>query len=99
MAKLGRIMANDRRLRDAKKQQSKRENLVLVLKKSSDPQEKFNAMIALQKISRHSMVRHRNRCEITGRPRGYFGKFDLCRNMVRHYGSFGMIPGLRKSSW
>jgi small subunit ribosomal protein S14 len=44
-------------------------------------------------------TRVRNRCELTGRPRGYYRKFKLGRNMLRALGGAGMIPGLTKSSW
>ena len=44
-------------------------------------------------------IRVRNRCELTGRPRGYYTKFKLSRNMVRELGGNGLLPGLIKSSW
>lgn len=46
-----------------------------------------------------SLKRRRNRCRITGRPRGYYRKFGLCRNMIRHLAMMGLIPGIVKSSW
>ena len=46
-----------------------------------------------------SPKRKRNRCKITGRPRGYYRKFGLCRNMIRHLAMNGLIPGVVKSSW
>lgn len=46
-----------------------------------------------------SPVRNRNRCELTGRSRGYLRKFKICRNMLRELALKGMIPGLRKASW
>jgi len=46
-----------------------------------------------------SAVRGRNRCAITGRPRGVFRKFSLCRNKLRELAMSGQIPGLRKASW
>lgn len=55
---------------------------------------------ALQKLPRNSSpVRLRNRCVITGRPRGYYRKFGLCRNMFRLMALEGKIPGIRKASW
>ena len=46
-----------------------------------------------------SQIRHRNRCRITGRPRGYYRKFGLGRNMIRLLSMMGLIPGVVKSSW
>lgn len=55
---------------------------------------------ALQKLPRNSSpVRLRNRCFVTGRPRGYYRKFGLCRNMFRLMALEGKIPGIRKASW
>jgi len=44
-------------------------------------------------------VRHRNRCRVCGRPRGYYRKFELCRICLRMYALQGEIPGVTKSSW
>lgn len=46
-----------------------------------------------------SPKRKRNRCQLTGRPRGNYRDFKLCRNMIRKYAMMGYIPGIRKSSW
>ncbi|MBS1913791.1 MAG: 30S ribosomal protein S14 [Bacteroidetes bacterium] len=55
---------------------------------------------ALQKLPRNSSpVRLRNRCVITGRPRGFYRKFGLCRNQFRQMALDGKIPGIRKASW
>ena len=54
----------------------------------------------LQKLPRNSSpVRLRNRCKITGRPRGYIRQFGISRNMFREMALFGKIPGVTKSSW
>lgn len=54
----------------------------------------------LQKLPRNaSPVRLRNRCKITGRPRGYLRQFGICRNMFRQMASDGKIPGVTKASW
>ncbi len=54
----------------------------------------------LQKLPRNaSPVRLRNRCKITGKPRGYIRVFGLCRNQFRQLASDGKIPGVTKSSW
>lgn len=55
---------------------------------------------ALDKLPRNaSPVRLRNRCKLTGRPRGYMRKFGICRNVFRDMASDGKIPGLTKASW
>jgi small subunit ribosomal protein S14 len=54
----------------------------------------------LQKLPRNSSpVRQRNRCKLTGRPRGYMRQFGISRNQFRDMANFGMIPGLTKASW
>ncbi|HTF18591.1 MAG TPA: 30S ribosomal protein S14 [Chryseolinea sp.] len=55
---------------------------------------------ALDKLPRNaSPVRLHNRCKLTGRPKGYMGKFGVCRNVFREMASNGKIPGVTKSSW
>lgn len=55
---------------------------------------------ALQKLPRNSSkIRTRNRCKLTGRPRGYMRQFGVSRNVFREMVVFGLIPGLTKSSW
>lgn len=54
----------------------------------------------LQKLPRNSApTRVRNRCSVTGRPRGVYKKFGICRNVFRDLASEGKIPGVRKASW
>jgi small subunit ribosomal protein S14 len=68
------------------------------LNRSDD--ERFEARLALQKLPRDaSPVRLRNRCAITGRPRGVYRKFGLARTKLRELAMSGVIPGLTKSSW
>ncbi|MDT8450361.1 MAG: 30S ribosomal protein S14 [Wenzhouxiangellaceae bacterium] len=63
-------------------------------------EEKQAAIFALSKLPRDSSPsRHRNRCQQTGRPRGYYRKFGLARNKLRESAMSGDIPGLRKASW
>lgn len=63
-------------------------------------EEQFQAMLNLQKLPRDSSpTRQRNRCAVTGRPRGYFRKFGLCRNKLREVIMRGEAPGVGKSSW
>jgi small subunit ribosomal protein S14 len=60
----------------------------------------MNARLALQKLPRNaSPSRQRNRCQITGRPRGVFSKFGLARAKVREFAMRGEIPGIVKASW
>jgi small subunit ribosomal protein S14 len=63
-------------------------------------EERFQARLKLAELPRNSSpVRIRNRCEITGRPRGYYRKLKVSRIALRDLGATGMIPGLVKSSW
>lgn len=79
----------------------KREKLKAIIMDRDLPiEERFAATQKLAEMPRNSArVRQRNRCELTGRPRGYYRKFRLCRNKLRELGSFGQIPGLVKASW
>jgi small subunit ribosomal protein S14 len=55
---------------------------------------------ALQKLPKNSSyIRVRNRCQLTGRPRGYMRQFGLCRNQFRELALSGKIPGVKKASW
>ena len=64
------------------------------------PEERFAAGQELQRLPRDaSPTRMRNRCQVTGRPRGYYRKFGLARNKIREAAMNGEIPGLVKSSW
>ena len=66
----------------------------------TDSATQFQAMLAIQKLPRDSSsVRHRNRCALTGRPRGYYRKFGLSRNKLREVIMRGEAPGVVKSSW
>ena len=63
-------------------------------------EERFQARLKLAEMPRNSSaVRIRNRCEITGRPRGYYRKLRMSRIALRDLGSAGLVPGLVKSSW
>ncbi|PZP84310.1 MAG: 30S ribosomal protein S14 [Azospirillum brasilense] len=86
-------------LNDSKR--NKRAELKAVIMNRDLPiEERFAATQKLAELPRNSSrVRQRNRCELTGRGRGYYRKFRLCRNKLRELGSFGQIPGLVKASW
>ncbi|HEV2362637.1 MAG TPA: 30S ribosomal protein S14 [Caulobacteraceae bacterium] len=63
-------------------------------------EERFEARLKLAKLPRNSSpVRIRNRCQVTGRPRGFYRKMKMSRIALRELGSSGQIPGLVKSSW
>ena len=72
----------------------------IIMKRDLPFDERLQAQIALSKLPRNSSkVRHRNRCELTGRARGTYRKFKLSRIKLRELGSFGRLPGLTKASW
>ncbi len=85
----------------AKKFAAKRAKLkAIVGNQETSAEERFEAMLKLAELPRNSAVnRVRLRCELTGRPRGNYRKFKLCRLQLRDMGSKGQIPGMVKSSW
>lgn len=101
MATLAKIANNEKRRKLSAKYAAKRAALkaIIVSPKSTDA-EKLEAVIKLNKLPRNSnRNRIRNRCALTGRPRGVYRKFGLSRIAVREKGLAGEIPGLTKSSW
>ncbi len=83
-----------------KARQRKRENLVARYAEKRAKLKAEGNYDALQAIPRNaSPVRLRNRCSITGKPRGYMRVFGLCRNQFREMASNGKIPGVTKASW
>jgi len=101
MAKVSMINREKKRTKLVAKFVKKRDELKAI---SANPEvgfeEKQQAMFALQKLPRDSSpVRQRNRCQITGRPRGFYRKFGLSRNKLREATMRGDVPGLRKASW
>jgi small subunit ribosomal protein S14 len=101
MAKKSSIERNAKRARMIKSQVSKRKALKQILMdKDVLFQERLDAQVKLSELPRNSSkVRYRNRCGLTGRPRGYYRQFDLSRIALRELGNFGQIPGLVKASW
>ncbi|MCU0397498.1 MAG: 30S ribosomal protein S14 [Cyclobacteriaceae bacterium] len=80
--------------------QTKREKLVATYSAKRKALKEAGDYAALDKLPRNaSPVRLRNRCKLTGRPKGYIGKFGVCRNIFRDMASEGKIPGLTKASW
>jgi small subunit ribosomal protein S14 len=101
MAKTCMIQKDKRRRRLAKRYQSRREKLKTVIMSKETPMEdRFAAVMKLAKLPRDgSRVRQRNRCLLTGRPRGVYRKFKLARIKFRELASNGQIPGVTKASW
>ena len=101
MARLGLINSNNRRRQLVAKAVDRRNKLKEVIyDKSVGFEERLEAVIKLSNLPRNtSATRVRNRCEISGRPRGFHRKFCMSRIAVRELGSSGLIPGLIKSSW
>lgn len=83
-----------------KARQRKRENLVAKYAAKREALKQAGDFDALQKLPRNaSPVRLKNRCKLTGRPKGYMRDFGICRNQFRDLASKGKIPGVTKSSW
>ncbi len=101
MAKLSSINKNERRKKLVKKYANRYAKLKAVADdKSADDGERLMARLKLAEIPRNgNPTRVRNRCATTGRPRGYYRKFGLCRIELRDLANKGMIPGVTKSSW
>ena len=101
MAKISSIEKNKRRRRLVAKFAAKRQALKDTAKDSSlPPEERFAARLKLAELPRNSAkIRIRNRCEITGRPRGFYRKFRMSRIALRELASAGLVPGVVKSSW
>jgi small subunit ribosomal protein S14 len=101
MAKKALINRELKRAELVKKYASKRQDLVAIIQSSiSNEGDVFAARLALQALPRNANpTRARNRCSLTGRPRGVFSKFGLCRNKIRDLVMKGEIPGLTKASW
>jgi small subunit ribosomal protein S14 len=101
MAKTSSVERNEKRKRMAKKFASKRARLKAVaLDESLPPEDRFVARLKLAELPRNSaLVRVRNRCEVTGRPRAYYRKLRMSRIALRELASRGQIPGMVKSSW
>ena len=101
MAKKSKLAKNKVRKRLVAKYAERRAVLVAIMK---DPkaslEDKYAAQRSFAKMPRDaSATRVRNRCVLTGRPRGYYRKFGLSRLMIREEGLKGNLPGLIKSSW
>lgn len=101
MAKVSMVQRDIKRSKLVAKYAAKRKALKAKILDANTPyEERFEAVQALARLPRDSSPsRQRNRCELTGRPRGYYRKFRLGRNKLRECAMNGEIPGLTLSSW
>ncbi len=101
MAKVCSVEKNNKRKRMIEAKRPTRDALkAIIMNKDTSPEERMQAVMKLAKMPRNSSrVRHRNRCVLTGRPRGVYRKFGLCRIKIRDLAGIGQIPGVVKASW
>lgn len=101
MAKKSAINRNEKRRDLGKRDAAKRAKLkALIMDRDLPVEERFAMSLKLAALPRNGAKnRLRNRCALTGRPRAYHGKFNLCRNAVRKLAAEGQLPGIVKASW
>ncbi len=101
MAKKSAIYRNVKRKKLVQRDAAKRARLRAIARdRSLPPEERFQAYLKLAELPRNgAAVRVRNRCEVSGRPRGNYRKFRLSRIALRDLASIGQIPGMVNSSW
>lgn len=101
MAKKSAVEKDKRRRKLVKSTEGRRQRLKAIAKdRDLSPEERFEAYLKLAELPRNgSKVRIRNRCVVSGRPRGYYRKFALSRVALRELASNGLVPGVTKSSW
>jgi len=100
MAKKGMIEREKKRQNLVDKYADKRAELKEQIRTSTSPRERFQLQRELQRLPRNSSrTRLHNRCNVTGRPRGYYRDFGLSRNVLREWAHKGYLPGVVKSSW
>ncbi len=101
MAKTAVINRNEKRRKTVKKFEVKRTALLAIINDFKQPEdERMAARMQLPQLQRNaSPTRVRNRCKLTGRPRGVYRKFGLGRNKLREIAMRGEIPGMTKASW
>lgn len=101
MAKKAMVQRDLKRRRLADRYENKRAALKAIMRdEQASPEDKFKAAMKLAELPRNaSRTRIRNRCMVTGRPRGYYRKLKMSRIALRELGSLGKVPGLVKSSW
>jgi small subunit ribosomal protein S14 len=101
MAKLALINRDKKRREMVEKYAAKRTDLQAIIDDASrSDEERFEARLKFQALPRNSSpVRLRNRCKLTGRPRGVYRKFGLGRSKLRDFVMRGEVPGMTKASW
>ncbi len=101
MAKKSAIQKNQKRRKLVQRYAAKRDRLRTIARdRSLPPEERFQAYLKLAEMPRNgAAVRVRNRCKVSGRPRGNYRKFKISRIALRDLASIGQIPGMVKSSW
>ena len=101
MAKLALINRNEKRRKTVEKYAKKRAELEAIFNDvTRSDEERFEARLKFQALPRNSSpVRLRNRCQLTGRPRGVYRKFGLGRSKLREIAMRGEVPGMTKASW
>ena len=101
MAKTSKIVKNNKRKRTIEVYAEKRQDLLKIVKNpNTSYEEKREAQKKIARMPRDaSATRHRNRCEVTGRPRGTLRKFGMSRNTFRDLALKGELPGIKKASW
>jgi small subunit ribosomal protein S14 len=101
MAKTSSVNKNNHRRKLVAQYAAKRKRLKAIADDQNKPsEERFAARLKLAELPRNSSAtRVRNRCELTGRARGYYRKLKVCRHMLRELASQGLIPGMTKASW
>lgn len=101
MAKKSSIEKNERRRDLSNRQAARRAALkAQIYNREAPAEDRFQAVLKLAAMPRNgARIRVRNRCELTGRPRGYYRKFRMSRIAFRDLSSMGMIPGVTKASW
>jgi small subunit ribosomal protein S14 len=101
MAKKSSVNKNQSRMKLSKQMANRRAKLkAIIYDREAPPEERFDAQLKLAEMPRNSSrTRIRNRCALTGRPRGNYRKFQLSRIALRELASSGQIPGMVKSSW
>ena len=101
MAKKSMINREEKRAKMVARYAAKRAELASIFNNVNlSGEERMAARLKFQQLPRNSSpIRQRNRCEVTGRPRGVFRKFGLCRNKLREIVMRGEVPGVIKASW
>ena len=96
MAKKSLVEKNNRCLKNISLRRSFRSSLAALLKQSGEVSDAYKIMKVLDQTRRSSFIRYRNRCAITGRPRGFRGCVGMSRGAFREYASFGLVVGFKK---